>query len=338
MDEDSTNTPLPAVQAQAQETPASTTGPLRPLGSVFAGLRRLFPGNGRGDLALAPTPTNQELAAQIEQLSLDASTPIATIVAMLSGETDDVAEVIESFDEEKEHPIGKIMNLVVTLLCYLAPWVLAVYAGAALGNTYAGKPFALFNAMTAFYYFVSWAYEFILVGLMVAIVRQFKRVTGGNKRSVPTFIALLVFFLVIAVTSASAQWILFEHRINVHDQAQLIGALFRTLGTPLVDSAGAMVLAVLHIKSLEQHLYTLQKKTDAKIAINRKKLQSKIELVNAAMEVKNTLQKEEDYRQKNELANTIIGMFSEHAIEAIRDSLNGRKQDTGNSYRRDGYR
>ncbi len=327
---------LPQAPAQA------TTQPKKrkiPLAGAFSRLRGAFSQeqSGHGQ-ALAPAPTNDALAAQIEQLSLDHNTPVSTIVAMLAGETQDVAQVVQSFDEQKEHPIGRVVNIFVTLLCYLLPWLIACYAGAALGSTYAGRPFVLNDAMTAFYYFVSWAYEFSLVGLMVAMVRQFKRVTGGNRRSLPTFIALIILFLILAVTSASAQWILFEHRINPHDQAQLIGALFRTLGTPLTDLASAVILAVLYTITLEQHLDTLQKKTDATIAINRKKIESRLEVVSAAMEVKNMLQKEADYQQKNALANTIIGLFSEHAIDAIRDSLNGRKQDTGSSYRRDGYR
>jgi hypothetical protein len=310
-----------------------------PLAGVFSGIRGAFARKQSGSgQALAPAPTTDALAAQIEQLSIDANTPVSTIVAMLAGETQDVAQVVQSFDEHKEHPLGKLAALIVTLLCYLLPWLIAAYAGAALGSTYAGRPFVLNDAMTAFYYLVSWAYEFSLVGLMVAMVRQYKRLASKNKGSLVMLIVLIILFVALATASACAQWILFEHRINVHDQAQLIGALFRTLGTPLTDLASAVTLAVLYTITLEQHLDTLRKKTDATIAINRAKLQSRIETVNAALEVKNALQKEQDYQQKNELANTIIGMFSEHAIDAIRESLNGKQQNTGSSYRRDGYR
>ena len=287
----------------------------------------------------AQAPSNDALADQIQQLSIDTNTPLSTIVAMLAGQTNDVAEVIQSFDDEKEHAIGKVVSLLATILCYLLPWLIAFYAGAALGYTYSGHaPFNWLQTQTAFYYLVCWAYELGLVCLMIAMVRQFKRLKSGSRSSYATFGAILVLFVVLAITSASAQWILFEHAINPSDRAQLIGALFRTLGTPLTDLTCAVVLAVLYIKSLDQHLATLQKKTDATIAINRKKIQSRLEVFQAAMEVKNTLQKEEDYRAKNELANTIIGMFSENAIDTIRQSLDGKQNNTGSSYRRDTYR
>lgn len=286
--------------------------------------------------ALATVPTNQQLAEQLQQVALTADTPLETIVAMLTGQSHDVEEVIDSLDEDKEHPIGKAVGMVATVICYVLPWIIAFYAGSALGSTYAHKAFNPLDFQTGFYYLVSWAYEFGLVALMIAIVRQFRRVTGG--RGIPAFVALLLLFLVLAVTSASAQWILFESRINAHDTAQLIGALFRTLGTPLTDITCAIVLGVLHVKSLDQQLAVMQKKSDAKIAINRKKMQNNLEVISAAMEVKNTLQKEEDYRNKNELANTIIGLYSENAIAVIQESLQGRNQQNGSSYRRDSMR
>lgn len=284
----------------------------------------------------ASVPSTQELAEQIQTIALTSDTPIETIVAMLAGETAEVTEVIQSLDDNKEHVLGRIVKAAATILCYTLPWIIAYYAGSALGYTYSGGvAFNLTHTSSAYYYLVSWAYEFGLVFLMIAMVVQFKRVKG--RHGLPAMIALLALFLVLSITSASAQWILFESHINVHDSSQVIGALFRTLGTPLTDLTGAVVLAVIHIKTLEQQLATMQQKTDASIAINKKKLANKLEVIQAAMDVKSILQKEEDYRAKNELANTIISLFSENAIETIRQSLE-RRQDTGGSYRRDGYR
>ncbi len=337
---------MPTDPNDTQQTPAAQAtlpkqGRMAALaGGLLSGMGKAIKKRRAGStLAPVASPSNEALAAEIEQVALESGTPLATIVAMLAGQTQDVEQVIATFDEEKEHAIGRVISIVATLFCYIMPWLIAFYAGSALGYTYSGHvAFDFRQTQTAFYYLVSWAYEFGLVSLMIAMVRQFKRVRGGNRRGIAMLITLLVLFLVLAVTSASAQWILFEHAINPSDRAQLIGALFRTLGTPLTDLTCAIVLAVLYAKSLEQHLDVIQKKNDATIAINRKKIQSRLEVISAAMEVKNTLQKEEDYQQKNALANTIIGLMSEHAIDAIRDSLAGKKQDTGSSFRRDTYR
>jgi len=282
-------------------------------------------------------PTTESLAVQIEQVALDANTPVATIVQMLVGETKEVTEVIQSLDDNRERLLGRIVKAIVTVACYVLPWLLAFYAGAALGYTYSGgAPFNLLHTSSAYYYIVCWGYEIILVALMIGMVTQFKRLNG--RRGLPLMITLVVLFLVLAITSASAQWILFESHINLHDSSQVIGALFRTLGTPLIDFCGAVVLAVLHIRTLEQQLETMQRKNEASIAINKKTIANRLEVIQAAMEVKNSLQKEQDYQQKNELANVIIGMFSEHAIDAIRESLQGKRNQDGGSFRRDGYR
>ncbi|HKV57792.1 MAG TPA: hypothetical protein VJO32_05900 [Ktedonobacteraceae bacterium] len=342
------NPPAPNAPAGATAT-AQPSGPIRnALGGISAALGARFATRKANKQArqaangsnLPATTSNDEIAAQIEQVALESGTPLATIVAMLAGQTQDVERVVASYDDEKEHPIGKVVGVVVTILCYGLPWLIAFYAGYALGFTYSGgKGFDPRQMQNAYYYIVSWGYEFTLCSITVGMVRQFKRIRGsGIRKAIPLLSALLIFFLVLSITSACAQWILFESHINTHDASQVIGAIFRTAGAPLIDAAAAIVLAVLFSISLDQHLDTIQKKNDATIAINRKKIQSRLEVISSAMEVKNTLQKEEDYQKKNALANTIIGLMSESAIDAIRDSLAGKKQDTGNSYRRDTYR
>ncbi len=282
----------------------------------------------------------QALAARVEQFALASGTPLETIVAMLSSQSAEVKQVIASFDEDKEHVVGRGVSHLVTVLCYILPWIIAFYAGYALGSKYSGAAnFDPRNLNTSYFYVVSWGYEFILCALMVGIVRQFKRVrSAGLKQASPMLIALMVCFLVLAVTSACAQWILFESHIDKTDASQLIGAVFRTAGGPLIDAAGAVVLAVLYSISLDQQLNTMQKKNSATIAMNTQNVKGQLELLEAAMQVKGKLQKEEDYQKKNDLANQLIGLFSEQAIEAVKDQLQGRRTVNGSAYRRDTYR
>ena len=286
-----------------------------------------------------PSLVNVQTAQTIGELAVDANMTVAEIVSILAHATGDTAEVINSFDEDKEHPIGHLMMQVAILACYVLPPVMAYYAGSAIGATYSGgKPFNPFETITAFLYLVSWAYEYALVILMLAIVRQFKRVLNGGRKGVGTFITLVVLFLFLAVTSSAAQWVIFERRITLTDGAQVVGALFRTLGTPLVDTVCAVALAVFQVKSLDKHLADIDKKTNATVSINRKKVQSQLEIIDEAIQTKGRLQKEKDYQSKNELANTIIEMFSESAVETIRQALDSKRNEGSHSYRRDGYR
>jgi hypothetical protein len=298
-----------------------------------------------GAVMLTPATTEQSpeaIAERIEQIALESGTPLSAIVAMLSSQSNEVKTVIAGFDEDKEHVVGRGVSHLVTVLCYVLPWLVAFYAGYALGFKYSGgqsfSP-ALNQVQNAYYYIVSWGYEFALCGLMVAVVRQFKRIrSAGVKQASPMLIMLIVTFLVLAITSACAQWILFEHNIDTKDASQIIGAVFRTAGGPLIDAAGAIVLAVLYSITLDQQLNTMQKKNTATIAMNRQNVKAQLEVLEAAMQVKGTLQKEEDYQRKQELANTLIGLFSEQAIEAVKDQLQGRRTVNGSAYRRDTYR
>jgi len=278
-------------------------------------------------------PSTQELVTEIEQIAISSDMPLETIVAMLAGETQDVKEVIDGLQEDREGWIGWILGRIVTIICYILPWIISAYAGSALGQHYAGGPFQWNDAGVAYYYIVCWGYEFALVALMTAMVRVFKRMTNGTGRSAGFVLAaVLGLFLILASTSAAAQWILFEKNINMSDSSQVVGALFRTLATPLIDLVGATVLAVLHVRSLDQAIATIEKKNDATTRINRKKIEAKLHTVSQAIEVKNTLKKEEDYAKKNELANKIMEMFSENAIDMIRSHLEG-KSGGGNQSR-----
>lgn len=328
---------VPPTQPLAPATAATVPVKAGWLATQWAAARSLFTPKRKGTsqgASLAAVPTTQQLVTQIEHVAISSDMPLETIVAMLSGETQDVKEVIEGFDDEKETLIGNLLRRVVVIICYVLPWIISAYAGSALGQRYAGAPFAWNNANVAYYYIVSWGYEFALVALMTALVVVFRRLTNGTgRRAGAVLVSVLGLFVLLAATSAAAQWILFEHNINTSDPTQMIGALFRTLATPLIDLVGATVLAILHVKSLDQAIATVEKKNDATNRINRKKIEAKLATVTSAMEVKNLLQKEEDYARKNELANKIIEMFSENAIEAIRENLEGKRSGPGNQSR-----
>jgi len=65
----------------------------------------------------------------------------------------------------------------------------------------------------------------------------------------------------------------------------------------------------------------LDKRNDAKIRSNQKKIQNRIQLINAAVKTKSDLQKEEDYQKKQDLANKLIDLVTAKIIRDAEKSL-----------------
>jgi hypothetical protein len=260
----------------------------------------------------------------IGQLAIDANTPVADIIAMLSDATGDTEAIINDLDEEKDHPVGAIFLQLAIVVGYGAPAVLSFLMGMAIGEQYS-KGLELFQFYAV--YAACLVYEFMLVMLMFAMVRQTLRamVTDSLQASMRAWLSVALLFLVyvvIAVSSAAAQWIFYEAKINLADHFSLAGAAIRTFAIPVIDLVCAIALPILYRKSIDKKLNEMQKKTDAIVRINKQKIASRIALINEAIVTKSTLQKEADYQSKNELANTLIKLISDKIIKDAQNSLN----------------
>jgi len=178
---------------------------------------------------------------------------------------------------------------------------------------------------------------------MLATSRLISRVMAGIHKALPSALFIGALFVIVALGSAAAQWILFQGA-DLTNPAILTGAIVRVFALPLSEIAAAIALPILRKKSLDEHINVLKKKNDAKIAMNRQRIQNELETINAAIKTKSDLQKEQDYQKKQDLANRLIDLVTARIIKDAERSLNQEETNgatrPGSSYsrRRDGVR
>jgi|SRR2546429_127566 len=264
----------------------------------------------------------------VEELAISAGMSVGELVSFLASTNKEDDAVIDSFNDENEHPIGTAMCHLWTAVFYIAPPIIAMVVGWYVGMNFGGTPATIGLCLL---------FEAIPIILMLATAKQLSRALSGIRSAWLAVSIIGVFFILIAIGSSIAQWTLFEGKINMHDFAQVVGAGIRTFTLPLAEIVASVALPFLRKKSLDSHLHILDKRNDAKIRSNQKKIQNRIQLINAAVKTKSDLQKEEDYQKKQDLANKLIDLVTAKIIRDAEKSLEGNTQ-SGSSYRRDGMR
>ena len=291
---------------------------------------------GKGQLQLPPPPMIEEQIT-INDIVIHAGMSIGDLVNVLSAAKGDDEEVINSFEEDAEHPAGNAVRNIMIAFFYIVPAIAALGIGVAVGVKFAGSGWLSLQGLAILTMCI--VFEAIPILLMLATAKLISRVLSGVKRALLGAIASAFLFIVIALGSSVAQWVLFEGKINYADFAQFAGAIIRTLALPLAEIAAAVALPILRRKSLDEYLAVIKKKNDAKIAINQQRIKSKLDVISAAMTTKSDLQKEEDYQKKLELANKLIDLVTGKVIKDTEKSINGDVPPTNDrSYRRDGMR
>ena len=341
--------PEPKKDANEQDAPNNNTPAVIPapqhkqgnwLGDFFVRLLTREVVNsglvGKGQVQLPPPP-NIEEQITINDIVIHAGMSIGDLVNVLSAAKGDDEEVINSFEEDAEHPAGNAVRNIMIAFFYVVPALSALGIGVAVGVKFAGPDWLSLQGFAILAMCI--VFEAIPILLMLATAKLISRVLAGVKRALGGAVASAFLFILIALGSSVAQWVLFEGRINYADFAQFAGAIIRTLALPLAEIAAAVALPILRRKSLDEHLAVIKKKNDAKIAINQQRIKSKLDVISAAMTTKSDLQKEEDYQKKLELANKLIDLVTGKVIKDTEKSINGDVPPTNDrSYRRDGMR
>jgi hypothetical protein len=289
---------------------------------------------GNPRMVSAPASAPAALPETVGQMAISADTPVAEIVAMLADATGDTEDVIRGIEDDKEHPVGQVVVQLLIVLGYVAPPVLSALIGVAIGLQYSG---GLTSVLGIAIFVVCIFYELGLVWLMFAIVRLARRVMA-TRHGIFGLLGLSLFYLFVAIGSSLAQWAIYESRIDLTQGPQIAGAVIRTFATPLVDTICAVSLPILLHVSLDKRLAEIERKAEATIAINKKKIAARLALIQEAILTKSTLQKEKDYQAKNDMANQLIDMISQKILSDTRRSLDADNQRTGYGTRRDSYR
>jgi hypothetical protein len=275
----------------------------------------------------------------LKELAIHAEMSVGDLVKFLSQTRSDDEEVINSFEEENEHPAGTAIHHTWITFFYVAPPVAAVIIGLAVGWKFGGSALS-FNSLAIMLMCV--LFEAIPVLLMLATAKLLTRAIMGVRSAISGSFFIGLLFVAVAAGSSIAQWVLFEGHVNMSDPIQIFGAAIRTLALPGAEVAAAIALPILRRRSLEAQLSVLKKKNDAKIAMNRQRVANQVDLLNAAITTKATLQKEADYQKKQDLANRLIDLVTAKIIRDAERSLNDQpasgSYSSGYQFRRDGTR
>jgi len=199
-------------------------------------------------------------------------TPGATPVSGVNGETfeDDMIEptthpnthferyrnLIDSFDEDRETFLEKMIRWLLLLLAYALPLVVAYAMGKEIGDAYGGV-FNFNDGWSLGTHVVAMAGELALT-MMTFSAASALRKSSTDKSYTPKFMSSVVAFLLFAVASGLAQWFIASGHIKTVDlsgHANISGfaaLIFRVAMVPGVDVAALLFLAVMNFKSLKK--------------------------------------------------------------------------------------
>lgn len=158
--------------------------------------------------------------------------------------------LIDSFDEDREIGLEKLVRYLLLLLAYLLPVVVAFAMGKEIGDAYGG-PFNIADGWSLGTHVVAMAGEFALTMMTFAAATALRKmmVDGGYRAK---FISAVLAFLLFSAASGLAQWFIASSHITTHTTAGLAALVFRVAMVPAVDVAALLFLAVMQFKSLKK--------------------------------------------------------------------------------------
>ena len=180
--------------------------------------------------------------------------------------------LIDSFEEDRESGLEKVIRWFFLLLAYLLPLTVAYAMGKEIGDAYGG-PFSLGDGWSFGTHTVAMAGEFALAMMTLSTATALRRMASDASYA-PKFVGSLVCFLLFSLASGLAQWfIALLHVGGLHDPAGLAALIFRVLMVPAVDIASLLFLAVMSFKSLKKFVADQRTRAQAIRDINEAELE-----------------------------------------------------------------
>ncbi|HVB20594.1 MAG TPA: hypothetical protein VNG51_01430 [Ktedonobacteraceae bacterium] len=225
-----------------------------------------------------------------------------------------------------ETPMDKMVHFVYALIAYIGPFVVALAAGWWIGDGFAG-PFA-WNGDSVGVHVISIFGEIALSMLSVTLARTAKRMT--NDKAIWKYLLVVSFaFLLVALASALAQWVLIVFNIGTYglrgaSPAMIIIVIgFRAFMPICIDIASLLYLAIHGYRSLKQKLAQIDERGEAfeKLHDRGLSIQAKEDKARQARE---DAESDRARRKKTEdTINRVTEMQTEAAIALIEKSLSG---------------
>src|SRR5258706_8622067 len=177
----------------------------------------------------------------------------------------------DSFDEDRESPLEKMIRWVFLLLAYALPLVVAYAMGKEIGDAYSGR-FDWNNGWSLGTHTVAMAGEFALAMMTLSAATALRRMATDASYAAK-FIGSLVSFLLFSLASGLAQGFIASAHILVHDTSGIAALIFRVAIVPAVDIASLMFLAVMQFKSLKKFVTDQRVRAQAIRDINEAELE-----------------------------------------------------------------
>lgn len=274
---------------------------------VGGAVKSLFGGGATTTAAPPPVPVAQPTTGPLD--------PHAANTAR-------VRERVESFEEDKETPLGAAALSIIHIACYIGPLVLAFFVARILAAVLAGPeidPLSMF--------IICLIAELIQAGCALALPRgivAWKR--DPVKRGVTIAGAVVFAFLVAA--SVLAQYVALSQG---HDLTNLTKAMIvLRAGIPVVADIGAtVILVLLRKKTLQRFLEETEKKEEAVVKVSMAELRLQEVEQEASMREKERTQYLEGKERMNNLIVRLQEVQNAAIVRIVEEAAEGRHGNGG---------
>ncbi len=290
-----------------------------------------------------PAPPTQASApaAQTPEASANAATIVtgrfipdqeaSTLYTQSAEQTERFRRLVEKFDEDRQEPIEWVIRKGAALFCYVAPFVLAVPIGLAVGDVF--TPAQASPLMALAVHLLSVFLEVIMPILGLATTISFKR--GFKDRSrLPGAVLVALLFAMVSIANALALLFLLERNgIAISNLPASIGILGRSFGSFIIDIGSTVYLTVSGSRSLQKYLSDQRAKIVAVRDVNAVHIEMEQTQIKAAIDRQTALMDMQSKQQRAQTWNEIEKMQSQAMIEQARRSFS----NGGDGYRRSSW-
>lgn len=248
---------------------------------------------------------------------------------------------VEQFDEDRQEPIEWIIRRLASLFCYIAPFVIAVPVGLAVGDAFTmphapapGEPVVVMPGSMSFaIHLMSIFLEVLMPCLGLATTIAIKR-AAKDRTQVLGFIIVAAFFVVLSLANGFALLFLLEQGVPMTDPVAFVGVVARSFGTFIIDLGCTIYLSVSSVRSLRKYLADQRQKIVALRDANQTEIEMEQTQIQAAMHRQGSIMDMQSKQQRAQTWNEIERMQSQAMIDQARRSM---QNNGGSSYQRRGF-
>ena len=267
-------------------------------------------------------------------------TSTSLVQAESARQTEHFRRLVEKFDEDRLEPLEWVVRKLASTFCYVAPFVLAVPVGLAVGDAFTQSASSVIISLAI--HMLSVCLEIALPILGLATTISFKRSVKDRSKMSGTVI-VAGFFALVSIGNAFALLFLLEQGSGgvaidfANNAAGGIAMIGRSFGSFVVDVASTVYLSVSGVRSLAKYLADQRQKAVAIRDVNTVNIELEQAQTRAAIERQSAIMDMDSKRRRQSTWDEIEKMQSEAMIDSARRTMQGDSGRSGGYYRRGGY-